>query len=150
MFDIYLYKNKSEKNKLNKSLTNPVTLTGVLREETSIITPIITISANNPYNYNYAYIPVFGRYYFINDILSVNQGAWRLHMQVDPLMSFKAQILNSYVILDDSTDNGSNYLPGDVWVNNVKERTDIVNFPSGLSNEGSFILITAGGETSVS
>lgn len=49
------------------------------------------------YNYvlasNYAYIPEFNRYYFINDIISVRKNIWQLVMAVDVLMSYKKHIL---------------------------------------------------------
>ena len=43
---------------------------------------------------NYAYIPEFNRYYFINDIISVRKNIWQLNMNVDVLMSYKDLILN--------------------------------------------------------
>ena len=43
---------------------------------------------------NYAYIPEFNRYYFINDIISVRKNIWQLVMNVDVLMSYKDEILN--------------------------------------------------------
>lgn len=42
---------------------------------------------------NYAYIPEFSRYYYIIDIISVNQHLWRINMRCDVLMSFKDEIL---------------------------------------------------------
>ena len=119
---------------------------GTLREETSIISPVVLMELENPSSYNYAYIPEFGRYYFINDIVSVRKGLWRISMQVDVLESFKNYILDLGVILSDSENTGAeNYLSSDVWKTKVKEKTDIINFPSGLSETGHFILITAGG-----
>ena len=119
---------------------------GTLREETSIISPVVLMELENPSSYNYAYIPEFGRYYFINDIVSVRKGLWRISMRVDVLESFKNYILDLGVILSDSENTGAeNYLSGDVWKTKVKEKTDIINFPSGLSETGHFILITAGG-----
>ena len=44
---------------------------------------------------NYAYIPEFNRYYFINDIISVRKNIWQLVMNVDVLMSFKNEIKNT-------------------------------------------------------
>lgn len=119
---------------------------GTLKEETSIISPVVLMELENPSSYNYAYIPEFGRYYFINDIVSVRKGLWRISMQVDVLESFKNYILDLGVILSDSENTGAeNYLSGDVWKTKVKEKTDIIKFPSGLSETGHFILITAGG-----
>lgn len=146
--DITLYVNNSEVNKIKKSLSGANTLTGKLRNESNVISPQILIAAENPagYGYNYCYIPDFKRYYFIKDITSIRQGIWNLSLESDPLMSFADAILNCQVILNETTETGkSNYLPGRNWVNNCKNKTDILNFSNGLNNEGQFILITAGG-----
>lgn len=147
--EITLYTNESEKNKLEKTITNSILLEGNLRDESSIINPIILISSNKediPYMYNYAYIPAFGRYYFITDIESVRTGIWRVSMHVDVLMSYKEQIKNLNVIINNSEETGANnYLSGNQWITNVKNTTNIVNFPNGLNDNGKFILITAGG-----
>ena len=147
--EITLYTNESEKNKLEKTITNSISLEGNLRDESSIINPIILISSNKediPYMYNYAYIPAFGRYYFITDIESVRTGIWRVSMHVDVLMSYKEQIKNLNVIINNSEETGANnYLSGNQWITNVKNTTNIVNFPNGLNDNGEFILITAGG-----
>ncbi len=144
--EITLCVNNSEKNKLGKTLSNLNVFSGSLKEETSAINPVVIMELVNPTGFNYAYIPEFGRYYFIDDIVSVRTGLWRLSMTVDVLESFKNEILGIPVILSDSTDTGKElYLPGKVWKTKVKELTDIINFPSGLSDNGYFILITAGG-----
>ena len=147
--EITLYTNESEKNKLEKTLDHPILLEGTLRDESSIINPIILISSEKediPYMYNYAYIPAFGRYYFITDIESVRTGIWRVSMHVDVLMSYKEQIKNLNVIINNSEETGANnYLSGNQWITNVKNTTNIVNFPNGLNDNGEFILITAGG-----
>ena len=144
--EITLYTNQSEKNKLDKLLITPYTLTGTLKQECSILNPVFMIEDENPTGYNYAYIPEFGRYYFISDMVSVRNNLWRIHLAVDVLMSFKDYILNVPVILSDTETTGSEfYLSGNVWKSKVKELTDIINFPSGLNTNGEFILITAGG-----
>lgn len=147
--EITLYTNESEKNKLEKTLDHPILLEGTLRDESSIINPIILISSEKediPYMYNYAYVPAFGRYYFITDIESVRTGIWRVSMHVDVLMSYKEQIKNLNVIINNSEETGANnYLSGNQWITNVKNTTSIVNFPNGLNDNGEFILITAGG-----
>ena len=43
---------------------------------------------------NYAYIPELKRYYFITDIVAVNNTLWELTMHCDVLMSFKDEIYN--------------------------------------------------------
>lgn len=144
--EITLCVNNSEKNKIGKLLSNNNVFFGTLRGETSVTNPVILMEIDNPTIYNYAHIPEFKRYYFITDMISIRKGLWRISMKVDVLESFKTSINEISVILSDSENVGSeNYLSSNVWKAKVKEKTDIVNFPNGLLDEGQFILITAGG-----
>lgn len=144
--DIYLYVNSSEKNRMGKVLSNETVISGSLKEETSVINPVIIFEHNNPTSFNYAYIPDFNRYYFISNFTAVRTGLWRVSMRVDVLESFKDAIKTIPAIVANSEVNGADeYLSGAVWKSKVKEKTDIINFPSGLSESGHFILITAGG-----
>jgi hypothetical protein len=145
--DIILCNTSSEGNEINKELTNSILFGCTLRAETSILEPSVLLeSQNNLSVYNYCYIPEFARYYYIADVLSVRNNLWLLKCKVDVLMSFKDSIFESYAIIEESTETGiSNYLNNDVWVNLVKDKTDILQFPNGLLENGEYILITAGG-----
>lgn len=144
--DIKLYINNSEKEAIYKTLTNEIVFSGYLREESSIITPSFIIETSNPSSYNYCYIPAFNRYYFITDIVSVRTNLWRIQCSVDVLMSFQDEILNLDVTVESMTDgDDSRYMVGDVWKTMVKTKTDVINFPSGLLDDGEYILITSGG-----
>lgn len=144
--NIILYVNNSEKNKIGKNLTNDFSISGTLRDATNIINPVILIELNEIGNYNYCYISSFNRYYFITDITVIRTGLYAISLMVDVLESFKTDIKNLSVILLNTQNVGvNNYLPSPVFRNNVKAKTDIINFPSGLNDTGEFILITAGG-----
>lgn len=141
--------NSSEANCLNKKLYSGIQLTGSMREDTPISDPVFRIESNNPSSYNYCYIPEFSRYYFIREIVSLRTSLWELHLHVDVLMSFRNAIRASMVVLEESSIEGvNNYLNNDVWVTTVKDKTDIIQFPNGLLENGEYILITAGGVVS--
>nr|DAM58591.1 MAG TPA: hypothetical protein [Caudoviricetes sp.] len=148
-FTISLFKTDSENNRVVKTLTDEKQLSGELRNQTSALNPSIRIeSADNISTYNYAYISEFGRYYYITDIVSVRTNCWVVSLRCDVLMSYKDEIQGLNVILDNTQETGlSNYLSSPNWVNLVKTKTDIKVFPSGLSEQGEFILITAGGDS---
>ena len=148
-FTISLFKTNSENNRVVKTLTDEKQLSGELRNQTSVLNPSIRIeSADNISTYNYAYISEFGRYYYITDIVSVRTNCWVVSLRCDVLMSYKDEIQGLNVILDNTQETGlSNYLSSPNWINLVKTKTDIKVFPSGLSEQGEFILITAGGDS---
>ena len=148
-FTISLFKTASENNRVVKVLTDEKQLSGELRDQTSVLNPNIRIeSADNISTYNYAYISEFGRYYYITDIVSVRTNCWVISLRCDVLMSYKDEIQSMNVILNNTQETGlSNYLASPNWVSSVKTTTDIKVFPSGLSEQGEFILITAGGDS---
>lgn len=102
MIHITFHQNSAEPNRVDKSayLTAQTIMTGVLREETSIISPVILVESNTFPNYNYCYITEFNRYYYIEDIISVRNGLWELSLSVDVLMSFKDKLLECSAFID--------------------------------------------------
>jgi hypothetical protein len=140
-----MYKNYSDNNVISKTLGQPVTITGSLRNESNVINPNIRIEVDNPALYNYAYIPEFGRYYYITDMRSIRTNLWELSMHVDVLMSFADAIRALPVIVASAETDSERYISGSQWVTTVKHKTDILKFANGLNSTGEFILITAGG-----
>ena len=145
--NVVLYKTKSEYNEINKVLTNALIFPGTLRAETSIMNPSIAIESSvNLSEFNYCHIEDFNRYYFISDVVSLRNNLWLIRCKVDVLMSFKESIFDSTIVLQETTRTGaSNYMTNDVWVSLVKDKTDIIQFPQGLLENGEYILLTAGG-----
>ena len=144
--DINFYYNSSDNRCITKKLTDKKTISGTLRDETSIINPIIIINNTTPIRYNYAYIPEFKRYYYINNIESVRNNVWKLYLQVDPLMSFKGDILALKVVAEKQSllENGDEYIDdGSLVSDNLMFKT-IYNYSNGFNNTSEYILITAG------
>lgn len=144
--DILLYNNTSERNAINKTLTNATTYTGVLKDNCSIINPTFTLYEYNPTGFNYAYIADFARYYYIVDMVSVSNNRWEITLMCDVLMSFSSDILSCWAIVENTeVTDISPYIESDIWQSLVKTKTDIIEFSNGLLNSGEYILITAGG-----
>lgn len=78
-----------------------------LIEPTSIVNPSIALTHKNPTAYNYAYIPEFKRYYFVND-WTFSGSRWIAHCTCDVLASWKADIGASeqYVVRSAAESNG--------------------------------------------
>lgn len=143
--EITLYINSSETNKIGKTLTVVDTLTGSLKESSSLTHPNILIEYDDPTAFNYCFIDTFNRYYYVDDIVIERDNLLRLSLRVDVLESFKESILTQNVIVDKNTANFDLYLPDENLITLVKTKTDIINFSNGLLESGEFILITAGG-----
>lgn len=144
--DVIFYYNMSDDREVNKSLTGADTFQGVLREECSIMSPIIRFEKDGMLRYNYAYIPEFQRYYSVKDRTSYRYGIWDVSFEVDVLMSFRNDILNLNAVVDKQSlaSVGNEYIDDSSLVTeNVMFQT-IYNFPNGFNNTGEYILITAG------
>ena len=143
---ITLYKTSDENNKIDKTLSSGFSMTGSLRNESNVIRPSILIEIENPTNYNYMYIPEFGRYYFIKEMTSVRTNLWRLDCEVDVLKSYANEIKTLTVIIDKNKDYSktNQYLNDGSFVIENKNAIEIKNFTNGFNDESNYVLITAG------
>lgn len=107
---VELYNFSKRPNSTKLPTGTPVTYHVNMIDTTSIINPKFSLKLpqNETFiNKNYAYIPYFGRYYFITDI-SYDLGLWIISMKCDVLATAKAQIGASmqYVIRSASQFDG--------------------------------------------
>lgn len=141
---IILYTTTSEKNSVNKSLSEVANLTGTMRESSSIINPSINIAGDASISRaNYAYIPEFGRYYFITEIESIRNGLWKVIMHVDVLYTYREQIKANYAIIQRNEIDYDLKLNDGLFKVQQNPRIAQFSFPSGFTN-WNFVLAIAG------
>lgn len=141
---IKLQKNSSEKNKLSKTVTDILTLEGVLKDTTSIVDPVILIESNESIvGCNYMTIPIFNRSYFINNIRSVRNGLWEVSAHVDVLSSFKTQILSNRAIIQRQENKWNLYLDDGTFKVYQNPQVLTREFPNGF-NTHEFVFAIAG------
>lgn len=106
-FSVYLYKCSCDSKVVDKTekLTQVALLQGALRDVTSMLSFDIIVEYGQVPTFNYAYIPSFNRYYFIDDIVSVNNNMWEMLMSVDVLMTYKTAIKALPAFIDRSESN---------------------------------------------
>ena len=104
---ITLYKSPGERNRLSRPLTTVKTYDNAqLTDVVNVETPELLVNRDDTIiGFDYAYIPTFNRYYFLNDLQVVNGNQFKLFLESDPLMSFRQGILNSSCIAKRSTSN---------------------------------------------
>lgn len=145
-FDIILQTNLSESNKIDKTVTDIATVTGTLRQECSIIDPIIIIAGDlDDYTTcNYMTITQFGRKYFVNNIRSIREGLIEITAHVDVLSTYATQIRANSAILSKSESEWNLYL-NDGSLRTYQKPTIITKtFPYGFSDVPEFVLTVAG------
>ena len=98
--NIIFYKLQDEVNDVKKTRTLtttasyvPLTVQGNLKAPTSKVSPVIDFAQDITYfnGYNYAYIADFGRYYFVDDVISTRASLTTISFRVDVLTSFLTQ-----------------------------------------------------------
>lgn len=148
-FTIQFMFNNEPMNKITKSPQALFSLTGTLRDESSIVDPVILIEHADPISANYAYIEEFHRYYYIKDITAVRSGLWRVSMHTDVLKTFSEGILNSPCIVAKSSSRFNLYLNDSDY---KCQQNDIVmtkNFPQGFNIAGSYYVLTCLGDREI-
>lgn len=144
-FNIVLQRNNSELNKVTKSVDNIMTVSGTLKEETSIIDPIIKIECNiaDVKGCNYISVPEFGRSYFVNNIRSIRNGLVEFSCHVDVLSSFADGIRSNSAIVNRQEKSWNLYLNDGSFKVYQNPMVLTKAFPSGFTTQ-EFVLAVAG------
>lgn len=141
---VYLYNMIDDKRKLNKTLDIQTMLTKnfVLKDVSNVNNLNAYTTQFDFHNYNYLYIPVLKRYYFIDSVDVVNNDRLYVRMSTDYLMTYKTLIDNSILHFVKS-----NVPKGDKIIfdkkDNINVKTYDINNP--FKNSYSDVLITIKG-----
>ena len=143
---IEFYVNQSEKNRLDKTLVSAFNLNGELKEDCSIIDPIIKIigDVSSMSSVNYMYIPSFSRYYFINNVISINNEICEVHAHVDVLSTYKDEIRAQRAVVSRQEKKWNLYLNDGVFKTYQNPYIITKAFSSGFTSQH-FVLSIAGG-----
>ena len=109
---VNLLYNPTGADHLDKDFIGIIGLTGEMKENTSVIDPVVIIQSNENYMFgytdennvyhhgcNYFSIPAFNRYYFLINIVVLETGLYEIHGHVDVLMSFRNDIRKQTAII---------------------------------------------------
>lgn len=140
-----MYNTSDSNNTINKTLSNETEYEIKLKGETDIKTPVVVLHSDSIILFNYAYIPEFNRYYFIDKIELFPNGIYNISLKVDVLESFKAEILASSGFINQQTKNVNKYYNSN-YQSEVRKEVDLyksdVTIPTDVKET---ILVTIGG-----
>ena len=139
-----LYNTNSETNRINKVLTDETEFDVRLKDKSSVVNPVLLLKSETYISFNYAYIPKFQRYYFVDDISVYPNKMYILTLRCDVLTSFKDDILKSYARIIEQTNSNAYY------DSNLKSevRKEVDTYMSNVSFDltaDSVVLVTIGG-----
>lgn len=138
-----LYKSLDEKNRIRKTLTGELILNGALRDKSSVIKPTILIQTD-PLDYNYAYIPEFGRYYFINNVVAMRNKSFIIDLKCDVLMSYADDIYRLRALIDREETQSQQYVTDD-FVIDARHNTEKIAFTNPFTEKNYILVAMKGG-----
>lgn len=146
MFNIILHQNLSENNRMNKNLNPGITFQGEMKDNSSIVNPVIVIES--PVNvvclYNYVHIPEFNRYYFINDIVSLSYNLTQIVLHVDVLMSFRNYIKTNLATTRRQENDWNLYLNDGSFRTYQYKTVGTYKFSQGFPKDNDLVMAIAG------
>ena len=142
MFEVKLYNNNSDLNVIDKILTNETTFNCMARQSINILSPEIIIEGQNISNFNYAFIPILRRYYFITDITLLKMNMFALNLRVDVLKTYSADIRNSKGAIIKQIEHNPYF--GDYDVESRKE-IERLDFENPFDKKGTIIMVALKG-----
>lgn len=117
----FLTFSKRQNSTKQPNLTGATNYDIVFKQPCSMENPTITLQTSNPTAFNYCYIDIFSRYYFVQDWTSVHNGIWEAILKVDTMASFKSQITaGTHYILRSASDSD-----GDIIDTLYPTKTDV-------------------------
>ena len=143
---VTLYNSASPVEKIGKTLTAGGSYSCTLKDTTSVLNPLLIVRTSDPvYNYNYLYIQEFGRYYFINDIRSVNNNVWEISAHVDVLETYSTAILANSAVIKRQASQYNLYLDDPDFHAYNYERIQTLKFPANTFNKNlNYVLVVNG------
>lgn len=148
MVTINFYSYNGHPNTINKVLGEPTQVDGALRQDFDILHPVLTLKKTPLPTFNYCYVSVLGRYYFVDRVEYVGNNTYELSLSVDVLKTYESEILEATATVQES-DTPLPYISTRRNVYDRQPNIEKVAFPStGLFNEnGSIVMVTIKGRT---
>ena len=144
---VKLCHNSSPVEKIGKTIDAGTSYDCVLKADTSVLTPTIILcdTGVNLKGYNYMYIADFGRYYFIDDIVTKNNDVWEVSGHVDVLETYKSQILANTAVIKRQEKQYNLYLDDPEFHTYNYEQIQTLKFPANAFDKTlSYVLVCNG------
>ena len=136
---VELYNTKDSNNVINKTKTDLTSYDIKFKDVADIQNPTIILRSETPIKNNYAYIPDFDRYYFIDSISIQPNKIYHLNLTVDVLESFKDDILNSMGTIT-RKENSNKYYDND-YMNEIRKEHLVYKSDVQLELENNILMV---------
>lgn len=138
-----LYTTKTPNNTIGKVLENETEYNIKFKSQADRTKPVVVLISETMIDFNYAYIPDFNRYYFVESIEVTPNKIYNISLRCDVLESFKNDILASSGFVNQQT-TPNKYYNSD-YQTEIKKEVDVIKSNVTLDTTKSTILVTIGG-----
>lgn len=138
-----LYTTKTPNNTIGKVLENETEYNIKFKAQADRTKPVVVLMSETMIDFNYAYIPDFNRYYFVESIEVTPNKIYNISLRCDVLESFKNDILESSGFVNQQTTTNKYY--NSDYQTEIKKEVDVIKSNVTLDTTKSTILVTIGG-----
>lgn len=138
-----LYTTKTPNNTIGKVLENETEYNIKFKAQADRTKPVVVLMSETMIDFNYAYIPDFNRYYFVESIEVTPNKIYNISLRCDVLESFKNDILESSGFVNQQTITNKYY--NSDYQTEIKKEVDVIKSNVTLDTTKSTILVTIGG-----
>ena len=138
-------------NKILKNVSSLGILTGSLKDNCSVIDPVITVDFSGITDFftcNYAYITEFARHYHVRDITVINSTMAEITLHCDVLMTFSAGLLAAPCIVSKNQNRFNLYINDPNYKCQQRNYILMNEFPSGFDLDSSKFIVACLGSKS--
>lgn len=148
MIQLNLYNYNGKPNVINKTLQNEIILNGLFYNNFDIYTPEITI--RQPINinvFNYAFLPLFNRFYFVVDTIIENNTKTVLKLKLDVLKTYAPELLTATGTVTQK-ENANNFISDKRKIYDIRPKFDKIPF-NYTFEKGDIVMITLKGNINI-
>ena len=149
MVAIDLYKYTDRENAVNKTLTNPTTIEGLMRDTVNVLQPVIRLKHTGVFDYNYCFVRELNRYYFVTGYNVIDNTQIELRLKIDVLKTYEDVIMGATGTVFESSD-ANKFISLRRQVFDARPHIEHLVFPQQdlFDKDGHIIMVTLNGKTS--
>ena len=149
MVAIDLYSYTDRENTVNKTLTNPTTIEGLMRDAVNILQPVIRLKHTGTFNYNYCFVRELNRYYYITGYTVIDNTQIELRLRIDVLKTYEDAIMSATGTVIERSD-ANKFISLRRQVFDARPNVEHIEFPQQdvFDSDGHIIMVTLNGKTS--
>lgn len=147
---VTLYQYSGKSNQIVKNLGVGVNVDGLIKDVFNVVNPSITLRANSQINdfkrFNYCYVPILYRYYFVENLTVLSADKCIINLSVDVLQSYSTEIKAATATII-RRENANKFISIRQNIHDVRPSFEKIDFSvnAPFDENGNIIMVTLKG-----